>query len=64
MIIATKSEFYKRGFSKFNRLVLAPNVLIGSENWLVCLSYDQESIPNVIYSFGTFLCLDMKRYHA
>ncbi len=55
-----KPEFYRRGFSKFDCLVLAPNTLIGSENWLVCLSYDQESIPKVLYFFGVFLCSKMK----
>ncbi len=49
-----KQEFYRRGFLKFGCLVLAPNVLVGSENWLLCLSYNQESILNVVYFFWNF----------
>ncbi len=55
-----KPEFFKGGFLKFGHLVLTPKVLVGSENWLVCLSYDQESIQNMAYFFENFLCLDMK----
>ncbi len=55
-----KPEFYRRGFLKFDRLVLARNVLVGSENRLVRLSYNQESIPNVVYIFGIFMCSEMK----
>ncbi len=55
-----KPEFYKIGFLTFDRLIFAPNVLIGSENWLVRLCYNQESIPNVVYIFRIFLCSEMK----
>ncbi len=50
-----KPEFYRRGFLKFDRLVLTSTVLVGSENWLVRLFYNRESIPNVVY-FLEFFC--------
>ncbi len=49
-----KPEFYRKGFLKFDRLVLAPNVLSGSENWLVHLTYDQELITKVVYFLEFF----------
>ncbi len=55
-----KPEFYRWGFVKFDCFVLAPNLLVSSENWLVCISYDQESIPNMVYFFGIFLYSNMK----
>ncbi len=55
-----KPQFYRRRFLKFNRLILVPKVLVGSENWLVCLSYDQESIRNVVNFFGVLMCSNMK----
>ncbi len=57
-----KPEFNRRGFLKFDRLVLAPNVFIGSNNWLVCLSYNQESIPKVVYFFEFFCAWKWKKY--
>ncbi len=48
------------GFLKFDRFVLAPNELVGSENWIVHITYDQESIPNVVYFLGILLCSEMK----
>ncbi len=73
MVIIQNQNFTGGGFLKFDRLVLAPNMLIGSENWLVHLSYDQKSI---IYEcdifFGNFLysemreiqCLNMPQLHV
>ncbi len=56
----SKLEFYTRGFLKFDHLGLTPNLLVGSETWLIRLFYDRESIPNVVYFFRIFLRSKMK----
>ncbi len=58
--VSSKTKILQERIFKDWCLVLAHNALIGSENWLVCLSYDQESIPNVLYFSGIFLYSEMK----
>ncbi len=59
--LSSKTRILQERFLKFDLLILTPNVLVGSENWLVSLSYDQESISKVVNFFGIFLCSEMKR---
>ncbi len=47
--LSLKPKFYRRGFLEFDLLVLAPNMFIGSENWLLCLSYDQTQFLTVTH---------------